>query len=119
MDRSGTIVLVVDDEPAVRAVIFLHLKKAGYTVLEAASGEQALAILAVQPNVSLALIDCDMPKLSGPELDKLILAKWPGIKILAMSGRPRSDELPDAVEFINKPFRGTDLITKIEGILRH
>ena len=53
MDRSSTIVLVVDDEPDVRAVIFLHLKKAGYTVLEAASGEQALAILAVQPEQNL------------------------------------------------------------------
>lgn len=119
MNDGSPIILVVDDEPSVRAVIFLHLKKAGYTVLEAASGEQALAILSVQPNVSLALVDCDMPKFSGPELDKIILEKWPGIKILAMSGRSRSAELPEAVEFINKPFRGADLITKIGSILRH
>jgi CheY-like chemotaxis protein len=115
--QEPTIVLVVDDEPGVLGVASMHLQRRGYTVLLASSGLEALSVLENRVEISLVIADCDMPGISGPELDKMILARWPHIKVIAMSGRPRDPELPDEVEFLPKPFRGATLVATIEGVL--
>ena len=119
MNDVPFVVLVVDDEPGVLAIASLHLRRAGYTVLEASGGAEALSVLESRSDVALVLIDCDMPSMSGPETDKIILARWPHIRIIAMSGRPPVADLPDEVDFIPKPFKGADLVTKIKNVLNH
>ncbi len=118
MSDEPVTILVVDDEPEVLGIVSMHLQLSGYTVLVANSGEEALAVLDGPTNVALVLADCNMRGISGPELDVIILARWPHIKVVAMSGRPRSPELPDTIEFISKPFRRADLIAVIEQVLR-
>ena len=113
------VVLVVDDEPGVLAIASLHLQRAGYTVLEAIGGAAALSVLESRSDVALVLIDCDMPGMSGPEADKIILARWPHIRIIAMSGRPPAPDLPDEVDFIPKPFKGADLVARVRNVLNH
>jgi CheY-like chemotaxis protein len=102
---ARSVILVVDDEPSVRQVAASALRRAGYEVLEASGGDEALVILAERPDVRLVMLDCRMPKMTGPELAKAILARWPAVRLVAASGDPRSPDLPAEATFLRKPFR--------------
>ncbi len=104
------VILVVDDQQAVLAITATMLRRSGYEVLEASGGQEALRTLASRPEITVLLTDCDMPIVSGPELVRVVLQRWPHIKIVAMSGQPRSDEMPDEVAFIAKPFPTSALV---------
>ncbi len=106
---APTVILVVDDEPAVRGMAAFTLRRAGYEVLEAPGGEQALVTLAERPDVRLVMLDCRMPRMTGPELAKEILARWPAMRLVAVSGDPRSEDMPAVASFIPKPFRPSSL----------
>jgi CheY-like chemotaxis protein len=108
-------VLVVDDEPAVLQTTSRQLRRAGYEVLEASSGRAALKLVESRDNVSVAVIDRDMPGMHGDEVDRAILRQWRHIKIIAVSGRPPGSELPPKIDFLPKPFRSQVLIAKIEA----
>ena len=108
-----TVILVVDDEPAVRQLAVLTLRKEGYEVLEAPGGETALTILAERSDVALVMTDCNMPGMRGPELAAKIQALWPEIKLVASSGQPRSPDVPEAASFLPKPYRPSTLRTHI------
>ena len=111
-------ILVVDDEEGVRRLASLALQRAGYIVIEASGGGEALAILEAQPGVSLLLLDCKMPVMSGPELARTVQDRWPDIKLLAMSGEQRSPDMPPEAAFIAKPFRPSTLVPYVESVLR-
>jgi two-component system, cell cycle sensor histidine kinase and response regulator CckA len=84
----GETVLVVDDEPLVRRAIGRCLKSRGYVVLEAGSGEEALATVSARGGVDLLLTDVVMPGMRGPELVHAFQAQCPGRPALLMSGYP-------------------------------
>jgi two-component system, cell cycle sensor histidine kinase and response regulator CckA len=83
-------VLVVDDEASVREIAATMLTSAGYRVLTATSGAEALAIAGRGESVDLLLTDVVMPTISGGELAKRFLAVSPRTKVLYMSGYPDS-----------------------------
>jgi PAS domain S-box-containing protein len=84
----GEVVLVVDDEPLVRRALARALGSRGYTVLEADSGDEALALVEARGGVDLLLSDVVMPGMRGPELVRAFRARWPGRPALLMSGYP-------------------------------
>ncbi len=84
-----------------------------------AAGAEALSVLESRSDVAVVVIDCDMRGMSGPETNKIILARWPHIRIIAMSGRPPAAVLPDEVDFIHKPFKGADLVARVRNVLNH
>lgn len=98
-ERALTI-LVVDDEPMVRDVTAMMLADEGHSVLEAADGVQALDLLQRTP-VDLVITDINMPRLDGLGLAREVQARWPGVRILLVSGRPQPARLP----VVCKPFR--------------
>ncbi|HMV31543.1 MAG TPA: response regulator [Gemmatimonadales bacterium] len=112
---AGT-VLVVDDEEIVRNVTRRTLERAGYTVLLAEHGLQALALLEERhAEVSLVLLDLTMPELGGEETFRRIHAAWPGLPVILSSGftadqgtaRLTSAGLAD---FIQKPYQPAALL---------
>jgi CheY-like chemotaxis protein len=113
-----TVILAVDDEPGVRQLIGLSLRRVGYEVLEAAGGEEALAILAERPDVTLVLLDCRMPGMSGSELAKAILVQWPAMKLIASSGDPKPPDMPEVASFLAKPYRPSVMIAHVAERLR-
>ncbi len=110
------VILVVDDQKAVLEVTASMLRRSGYEVLEASGGQEALRTLESRPEVTVLLTDCDMPILRGEELARAVMLRWPHIRIIAMSGQPRSDEMPSEAAFIAKPFPTSALIPLMQAV---
>jgi len=119
---SATILLVEDDE-TVRLVIERILVEAGYRVLTAADGQEALGVCTLHSReIELILTDIIMPRLSGDELATTVQMRHPRIPILFMSGYAdhRVADNPDLnpeTNFISKPFGAFELTERIHRIL--
>jgi PAS domain S-box-containing protein len=120
----GEVVLVVEDEPEVRRMARRILTKRGYTVIDAADGNEALAICqrAEQP-IDLLLTDVIMPEMLGPELVEQVRSLRPELKVVFMSGYSHQmlahqalSEQPGAA-FIEKPFSADELLGMVRGLL--
>ena len=91
-DRGSETILLVEDEDEVRAVLHQILVGKGYRVLQAASGEEALAISRLHRGpIHLLLTDVTMPEMKGPELAARLRAERPQTRVVFMSGY--NDEL--------------------------
>ncbi|HYL30717.1 MAG TPA: ATP-binding protein, partial [Gemmatimonadales bacterium] len=112
-------VLVVEDEPRVRGIARRALEQAGYRVLEAESGPEAVALLGRPgPGVALVLTDVVLPGMSGPELAGRVAELAPGTPVLLTSGYPdgeiaRRGLLAPGAAFIPKPFTPEALVTAV------
>jgi signal transduction histidine kinase/CheY-like chemotaxis protein len=117
-------VLVVDDDEQTRHEIAALLERAGYQVLAAADGENALRdVDAYDGLLDLAVIDLRMPGMDGPQLAASLLERDPDVKLLFISGHD-SEELQarglldrDA-SFLAKPFTAEALLLRIQASLR-
>lgn len=106
---SGRRLLLIDDDELSRAVLELHLSAAGYAILTAESGEEALAWLgsaAAAIVVDIILCDLQMPGLSGPALAAQLRGRLaPDTRLVAMSGsKPPADRIAGFDHFLLKPF---------------
>jgi CheY-like chemotaxis protein len=91
------VILVVDDEEAVNRLVSRYLTHLGYRVLEASSGEDALAIVRRRrPVVDLVLSDVVMDGMDGLALASRLLAQCPGPSVILMTG-----QLPEEIEHMN------------------
>jgi PAS domain S-box-containing protein len=116
-------VLVVEDEPPLRAMVRGILESCGYRVLEAGHGGEALSICERhEAPIDLVLTDVVMPQMGGPELALRLASRWPKIRILYMTGYT-DDANPDAAlpeakrTFITKPFTPKALMGKVREAL--
>ena len=67
--------LVLEDEESIRGFIVLNLERAGYEVLEAATGEEALALIKINRDISIAVLDLMLPDIDGYEICRRIRAQ--------------------------------------------
>jgi len=115
-------VLVVDDEPAIVALVRTMLWRAGFTVLEATSPEEALRI-AGSAAVDVLLSDVMMPGMNGYELAAKVRSERPAVKVLFMSGyRDRAiaestGVTVDDASLVRKPFTQHTLVSRIGELL--
>jgi DNA-binding NtrC family response regulator len=91
-------ILVIDDENSVRKIIHDNLELSGFRVAAAASGEEGLAMIDVGPVPGLVITDIVMPGKSGLEVIKETRKKYPSVRIIAMSGGGRIEEVQDLLE---------------------
>jgi len=119
MAYGAGIVLLVEDEEMVREIAKEILEEIGYTVLDAATPQDAISLCENKDTViDLLLTDVIMPGMSGKELKKAIEVIRPGIKVLFMSGYTSNviahrGVLEQGVHFIQKPFSMKDLAQKV------
>ena len=117
-------ILVVDDDRVVRRSAADALRQAGYQVLEAASGADALAeSRALAGDLHLLLTDVSMGNMDGGELAETLAAERPGLKVIYMSGYTGGAALHDGVReegvaFIAKPFVVEVLLRRVRSILK-
>lgn len=115
-------ILVVDDESRMRKLVKDFLVKSGYSVIEAADGEEAVDIFMSTKDVELVILDVMMPKLDGYQVAEEIrkISKIPIIMLTAKSDE--RDELKGFAlgvdEYITKPFSPKILVARVEAVLR-
>ena len=119
--RGTETVLVVEDQEGVREYAATVLGSYGYQVLKAEDAGTALAICE-RERVTLVLTDVVMPAMSGRELGDQLGARYPGMKVLFMSGYTdeaiaRHGVLREGAQFIQKPFSPTQLAAKVREVL--
>jgi PAS domain S-box-containing protein len=119
---EGT-VLVVEDEPGVRALVCRTLEREGCTVMAATDGEEALEIaLAHAGHIDLVVTDVVMPRLGGRDLATRLIATRPGLRFLFISGyaddvRAPHDFAVPAGAFLAKPFTPEHLVDRVRALL--
>ena len=121
LSGHGGTILVVEDEPALLEVASRILRRNGYSVLAAASGEDALALAADQ-DFDLLLTDSVMPQMSGRVLADHLAGLRPGLPVLFMSGYSEGilgpgRVLNDGVALLQKPFDEPTLLGRVRDIL--
>jgi nitrogen-specific signal transduction histidine kinase len=115
-------ILVAEDEFIVGEYLKILLGKAGYRVMVAGDGEEALAMFEEHDDISLVLSDVVMPKKNGVEILMEIKKRKPGIKVIFISGYSaefiqKMGIIEDGVDYIAKPFEKNHLLRKIREIL--
>jgi CheY-like chemotaxis protein len=119
----GETVLVIEDEPDVRATTEAMLTGLGYQVMSAENARAGLDILEAEPEIDLMLSDVVLPGgISGPDMVEQARAIMPDIKVLFMSGYAKlsidpRNPLPEGSDLLNKPFRTIDLAQRVRAAL--
>lgn len=121
--RGSETILLVEDEEAVRSVAARVLQNQGYRVLASPNGQEALSLLEeAQGKIDLVLTDVVMPDMGGLELAARLQGRWPGLKVVYMSGYAEGDKLQPGMEyyersFLQKPFSAESLVLKVREVL--
>lgn len=119
----GKVVLVAEDEPAVRGLARRILERRGFRVLEAADGVEALEIAQLHHDrIDLLLTDAIMPRLGGRDLARRLAEQRPDVRVLFMSGYAESEIvhrglLDPGIAFLEKPFTADELTAAVRTTL--
>jgi two-component system cell cycle sensor histidine kinase/response regulator CckA len=115
-------VLIVEDEEAVRELAAEFMQSAGYKVLTARDGKEALEVVKQSGPIRVLVTDIVMPNMRGPELAKHMKASRKDLKIIFMSGylefNKGNDDFVEGSYFLQKPFSRDTLVSKVEEALR-
>ncbi len=123
LPRGSETVLVVEDDPGVRANVITQLNSLGYNVIAASHGREALEIAANGADFDLLFTDVVMPGgMNGRELANTLVEARPGLAVLYTSGYTENaihhhGRLDPGVALLNKPYRRIDLARKIRAVL--
>lgn len=118
--------LVVDDDPAVRAISVRTLRMAGYEIVEAEDGVAALDVLSARSDIDGIVTDVVMPRFSGDGLARQTWADHPGVPVLfisafseqyAVSGCGVNCATTGPSAFLRKPFRPDELVIAVRSLL--
>jgi PAS domain S-box-containing protein len=110
------IALLVDDEELVRASTSYMLAELGYRVIEAASGEEAMALMDTGESFDLLVTDHLMPGINGTDLARVVRTSRPGTAILIVSGYAEREGLDPDLPRLTKPFRKNDLAASLSQL---
>src|SRR5690348_9933030 len=119
--RPDAVILLVEDELPVRKFVSEVLHNAGYTVVAASSGRDALrAFQEYAKRIDLLITDVDLTGgMSGVEVAEQLEARNPDIRVLLMSGSPNQFAFDNDLHFICKPFVPAHLLRKVEEVISH
>jgi CheY-like chemotaxis protein len=111
-------ILVVEDEVLVRMLIADQLRNAGYSVIEAADADEALALLAHTFNVRLVLSDVQMPgSMDGIGLARALRSAYPSVKVMLASGKAAMLDEVQHDGFFPKPYDVAQIVNRIEALI--
>jgi DNA-binding response OmpR family regulator len=114
-------ILVVDDEPSISEVVSIYLKRAGYQVVVAQDGQEALDKLA-ESAPDLVVLDLMLPKLDGMEIARWLRAEGDTPIIMLTARREEADRIAGlemgADDYVVKPFSPQELVSRVKAVLR-
>jgi DNA-binding response OmpR family regulator len=122
-DRGSPLVLVADDEEDIRALVAFRLQRAGYDVITAANGEEAL-LLATTRLPDLVVLDMMMPKATGLEVTRSLRGQdtTKDIPVILLTARAQEADVASGFEagvddYVKKPFSPKDLQLRVQALL--
>lgn len=119
-DTEDRVILLVEDELMIRLIGSDALSDTGYTVVEAGTADEAIALLEDGSDVHLLFTDIRMPgSMDGLKLAELVHQRWPHVRILLTSGDtlPSREEIPEEGAFLPKPYRIDALRSEVERLI--
>jgi CheY-like chemotaxis protein len=122
---NGELVLIVDDEEAIREITRSTLETFGYRVLTASDGTEALALYADRKSeIDVVLTDMVMPFMDGPATIRALQRMNPGVRIIAASGltmglRAGEASLDGVSVFLNKPYTAEKVLKALAHVLKN
>ena len=116
-------VLVLEDESSIRSFIEINLTRAGYEVIEAETGEEALEKLKNGGDIRVALLDIMLPGIDGFEVCRRIRATNTRIGIIMLTARSQEMDkvtglMTGADDYVTKPFSPAELTARVDALLR-
>ncbi len=116
-------VLVLEDESSIRSFIVINLTRAGYSVLEADTGEKALETLKANPDIRVALFDIMLPGIDGFEVCRRVRATNSRIGIIMLTARSQEMDkvtglMTGADDYVTKPFSPAELTARVDALFR-
>jgi signal transduction histidine kinase/CheY-like chemotaxis protein len=121
--EAGAVVLLIEDEPALRMVIVEVLSELGYTVLEAGNSQSGLQIVHTGARIDLLVTDVGLPGgMNGRQLADAARERRSGLKVLFLTGYAESvavgkDGMEQGMEIMSKPFALDKLVAKVKGMI--
>ena len=116
-------ILVLEDEASIRSFIVINLRRAGYDVIEAETGEEALERLRANPDTKVALLDIMLPGIDGFEVCRRIRATNTKIGIIMLTARSQEMDkvtglMTGADDYVTKPFSPAELTARVDALMR-
>lgn len=116
-------VLILEDEVSIRSFVVINLKRAGYEVIEAGTGADALERLKENPDVGVAILDIMLPDIDGFEVCRSIRATDKKIGIIMLTARSQEMDkitglMTGADDYMTKPFSPAELTARIDALYR-
>ena len=116
-------VMILEDEVSIRSFVVINLKRAGYEVVEAGTGEEALELLKANPDVGVAILDIMLPGIDGFEVCRSIRATDKKIGIIMLTARSQEMDkitglMTGADDYMTKPFSPAELTARIDALYR-
>jgi DNA-binding response OmpR family regulator len=120
---KAPIILIADDDPDIRELVGFRLERAGYNVIRAADGEEALR-LAEETPPDICVLDVMMPKLDGLDVTRALrrLPATESVPVLMLTARAADDDIARGLEagangYVRKPFSPQELADRVEQVL--
>ena len=116
-------VLILEDEVNIRSFVVINLQRAGYTVVEAGTGQEALDRIQEQPDIKVAILDIMLPDIDGFEVCRRIRAGNKQMGIIMLTARTQEMDkvtglMTGADDYVTKPFSVVELVARVEALFR-
>jgi len=118
--ENSPAILIVEDNLVIRMDLVDQAERDGFTVFEAGTADQAIAILEAQPAIRLVFTDIEMPgSMDGLKLVAYVRRRWPPIKLMVASGKVqcRDADLPEGGLFFPKPYHPAQVSKAMHSLL--
>ena len=119
-EPKRAVILIVEDELLIRLNAVEMIEEAGFEVLEAASADEAIAILERRLDITVVFTDIQMPgSIDGLKLAAAVRDRWPPIKIVATSGQIKigASDLPQGGRFLPKPYSPAEITKTLRELI--
>jgi CheY-like chemotaxis protein len=119
-EAKRAVVLIVEDELVIRLNAVEMIEEAGFEVVEAASADEAIAILESRLDITVVFTDIQMPgSMDGLKLAAAVRDRWPPIMIVATSGRVKlgPGDLPKGSRFLQKPYSPAEITKTLRDLV--
>ncbi len=116
-------ILILEDEDNIRSFVVINLQRAGYEVVEAATGQEALDKFQQVPDIELAILDIMLPDIDGFEVCRRLRATSKKIGIIMLTARTQEMDkvtglMTGADDYVTKPFSPAELTARVDALFR-